>query len=147
MFAFKNVRRIRAVPRDKRHEIRSMTKKDFQLLRCLFAQDIVFIIFGTTLAIFYIYQALKKNQIRTILERTIVNFLQNLVNFLFDIPYCSNFFVFLIVSKAFRHELKRIMYKIIGKDLAPIREEENRQENVGRDNVELNVVSTIVLPA
>ena len=36
IFAFKNVRRIRAIPREKRHQIRSMTKKDFQLLRCLF---------------------------------------------------------------------------------------------------------------
>ena len=46
IFAFKNVRHIRAIPRQQRHQIRSMTKKDFQLLRCLFVQDIVYIIFS-----------------------------------------------------------------------------------------------------
>ncbi len=44
------------------------------------------------------------------------------------------FFVFVIVSKTFQHELKRIIYKIIGRELNPIRQEEN-------------AVNTILLPA
>jgi hypothetical protein len=50
--------------------------------------------------------------------------------------------VFMIGSKSFRHELKRTIYKIIRKDVISIREEENLQRN----NVEINVVSAIVLP-
>ncbi len=145
IFAFKNVRRIRTIPRDKRHQIRSMTKKDFQLLRCLFVQDILFIMFGMLIIIFYIYSAITKNQVRMPLEQAVYNFFRNLLTFLYNIPYCTNFFVFVIVSKSFRHELNREIYKIIGKDLAPMREEENRQEVMAKNNIEINVVSTIVL--
>jgi len=81
--------------------------------------------------------------VRTISEQAIVKFLSNFFTFLYAIPFSTNFFVFMIVSKAFRHELKRTIYKIIGKKLITIREE----ENVGRDNVGMNIVNTIVLPA
>ncbi|CAF1263670.1 unnamed protein product [Adineta steineri] len=147
VFAFKNVRRIRSIPREKRNQIRSMTKKDFQLLRCLFVQDIIFIIFTTLISTFYVFDAITKYQNGTILEQAIRNFLYYFITFLYSTSYSVNIFVFMIVSKAFRHELKRTIYKIIGKDLIPIREEENRQENHERDNVEINVVSTIDLPA
>jgi hypothetical protein len=43
VLSFKNVHHIRTIPREKRQQIRSMKKKDFQLLRCLFVHDIVFI--------------------------------------------------------------------------------------------------------
>ncbi|CAF1565200.1 unnamed protein product [Adineta steineri] len=147
VFAFKNVRRIRSIPREKRNQIRSMTKKDFQLLRCLFVQDVVFLIFGTLISTFYVFDAITKYQNGTILQQGIRNFLYNFMTFIYTASYSTNFFVFIIVSKAFRQELKRTIYKIIGKDLVPIREEENRQENHERDNVEINVVSTIELPA
>jgi hypothetical protein len=42
------------------------------------------------------------------------------------------------LSKSFRNELKRTIYKIRGKDLVPIREEENKQENI------FNVVTPVV---
>ncbi|CAF4142189.1 unnamed protein product [Adineta steineri] len=147
VFALKNVRRIRSIPREKRNQIRSMTKKDFQLLRCLFVQDVIYIIFGTSICIFYVFDAITKYQNGTILEQAIRNFLYTFMTFLYSTSYSVNVFVFIIVSKAFRHELKRTIYKIIGKDLVPIREEENRRENHERDNVEINVVSTIEVPA
>ncbi|CAF1467430.1 unnamed protein product [Adineta steineri] len=147
VFAFKNVHRIRSIPRETRNQIRSMTKKDFQLLRCLFFQDVIFIIFGTLISIFYVVDAITKYQNGTILEQAIRNFLYNFMSFIYSTSYSVNVFTFIIVSKAFRHELKRTIYKIIGKDLVPIREEENRQENHERDNVEINVVSTIEVPA
>ncbi|CAF1263727.1 unnamed protein product [Adineta steineri] len=146
VFALKNVRRIRSIPREKRNQIRSMTKKDFQVLRCLFVQDVIFIIFGTLISIFYVVDAITKYQNGTILEQAIRNFLYNSMTFIYSTSYSVNVFTFIIVSKAFRHELKRTIYKIIGKDLVPIREEENRQENHERDNVEMNVVSIIELP-
>ncbi|CAF1197513.1 unnamed protein product [Adineta steineri] len=143
VFAFKNVQRIRSIPREKRNQIRSMTKKDFQLLRCLFVQDIIFIIFTTLISTFYVFDALTKYQNGTILEQAIRNFLYYFMTFIYSTSYSVNIFVFMIVSKAFRHELKRTIYKIISKDLIPIREEENHE----RDNVEINVVSIIELPA
>ncbi|CAF4038692.1 unnamed protein product [Adineta steineri] len=143
VFAFKNVRRIRSIPREKRNQIRSMTKKDFQLLRCLFVQDVIYIIFGTSISIFYIFDAITKYENGIILEQAIRKFLYDSMTFIYSTSYSVNVFTFIIVSKAFRHELKRTIYKIIGKDLVPIREEENHE----RDNVEINVVSIIELPA
>jgi hypothetical protein len=152
MFAWKNVRRIRALPRQKRiHQIRTMTKKDFQLLRCLFMQDIVYIFFSLLFIIFYVYEVMTKNLVRTSWQTAILNFVEKFIFILYNIYFSSNFLVFIILSKAFRYELKRIIYSIIGKNLYSIRKEENRLNNIGRDNVELNVVvvvvSTIELPA
>jgi len=149
IFAFKNVQRIRSIPRQQRQQIRSMTKKDFQLLRCLFVQDILYIISNIFLNIYYVYAVTTMNETKTILEQVISGFLEESLIFLQLIPCCGSFLVFIIVSKAFRSELKRMVYKIFGKNLTPIREEENNQENAERDNVKLNivVVSTIVSPA
>ena len=58
-------------------------------------------------------------------QQAIYSFLSNIFNFLLLIPYISCFGVLLLFSKAFRHELKRICYKIVGKYLMPLREEEN----------------------
>jgi hypothetical protein len=69
--------------------------------------------------------------------------LQNIFTLLEFIPFCASFFIFIVVSKAFRSELKRM----IGKKLISIRNKENRQGIVRRDSVELNVVNTVVLPA
>ncbi len=149
MFTFKNVRRIRAIPRQQRKQIRSMTKKDFQMLRCLFVQHIVYIVFSIFLSIDYVYGAATSNQIQTPLGQAIDNFVLYFLTFLHDVPFCSSFFIFISVSKAFRTELKRTIYKIVGKDLMAVREEENIQENAGRDNIELNiaVVNPIVSQA
>jgi len=139
MFAFKNVRRIRAVPQQQRKQIRTMTKKDFQLLRCLFAQDIVYIIFSIGLSISTVYQAATMHQMQTPLVQAINAFFYNISIFLHHIPYCASFYIYVVVSKAFRNELKRMVYKICGQKISSTCEEENKQENVGRDNVELNV--------
>jgi len=141
MFAFKKVSHIRIVPRLQRNQIRSMTKRDFQLLRCLFAQDIVYITCSLGTTVYYVYSVTASNQMGTPLEQAIYNFLGNLFTFIYIISYCVSFFIFISISKAFRQELKRIIYKICRKNLMTLREEENRQENI-----ELNVVvvSTIV---
>ncbi len=130
MFAFKNVRRIRAIPRQQRQQIRTMTKKDFQLLRCLFIQDFVYIIFSIGLTVFDVYQAATIHQIRTSLEQAIVDFFYKLFILLNYVPYCASFYILVVASKAFRNELKRMICKLCGKDSITIREEENKQENV-----------------
>jgi predicted PurR-regulated permease PerM len=142
MFTFKNVRHIRIVPSQQRNQIRSMTKKDFQLLSCLFAQDIAHITCSLGLTVYYVYSTATNDQIPTAMEQAINNFLDNLFNFLYSIPNCTVFFIFISISRAFRQQLKRMIYKIFGKDLLVPREEENRQENVELNAV---VVSTVVL--
>ena len=136
VIAFKNVRHIRVVPRQQRNQIRTMTKKDFQLLRCLFAQDIVFVILTLYVNVYFVYSAITKDQIRTPTEQAVVNFVDRSSSFLFNISFCLSFFVFISISKAFRQEVKRMVYKICGIQLAVVREEQNMPENV-----ELNVVT------
>ncbi len=79
-------------------------------------------------------------QMQTPLQQAIVSFVNDFCAFIHHIPFCASFYIFVIVSKAFRNELKRMIYKICGKDLAQIREEQNKQENVENNNLELNVV-------
>ncbi|CAF2713325.1 unnamed protein product [Rotaria sp. Silwood2] len=149
IFAYKNIRHIRCIPRNQRKQVRSMTKKDFQLLRCLFVQDIVYISVSLVPALYSVYATSTRDQIRTPFEETIIYFLQNLFTFIYFTFYASSFFIFVTVSKAFRHELKRFIFKILGKDLAALREEDNKPENMEQNNTNLNipVVSTIVIPA
>ena len=147
VLSFKNVRHIRAVPRKQRQQIRLMTKKDFQLLRCLFVQDVVYISVSIILSLYSIYQTVTRNQIRSSLKQTIDDSLYKIFIFIFSTFFCSGFFVFISVSKAFRHEVKQLIFKMLGKDLIPLREEENQQENVKQNCVELRpaVVSTIAI--
>ncbi|CAF1201453.1 unnamed protein product [Rotaria sp. Silwood1] len=143
IFAYKNVRHIRCISRNRQYQIRTMTKKDFQLLRCLFIQDIVYIFVSLIPALYSVYTTSTKDQIRTPLEESIVYFLQSLFTFIYFTFYGSSFFIFFIVSKAFRHGLKRFIFKIIGKELMTLREEDNRQEN--NENLNIPVVSKIIL--
>jgi len=147
IMAFKNVRQIRSVPRQQRQQFRTMNKKDFQLLRCLYVQDIIYIIFISFPSIYGVYTAVTQNNARLPLEQAIVDFITDFGTFIHHIPYCASFFIFISVSKAFRQEIKRMAYKMCGKNLVVVQEERHRHENDARDAIELNVVvSTIVLP-
>jgi len=143
VYTFKNVRQIRQIPRTQRaQQIRSMTNKDFQLLRCLYLQDICFLVPGITTALFNIYQVTIANKKYgdAQLQHAIVDFVSKFLIFLFDTYYPLNFLVFIIVSKAFRNEIKRLSYKMFGKQLNIIREEKEKR----RARAELNeTISTI----
>lgn len=116
IISFKNIRRIRKISRWQRtHHIRSITKKDFQILRCLFIHDIIYLISEIFSSVFYVYMTITKFQTRTPWEKAMSNFLSDLFIFFSFIYYCVSFFVFIIVSKAFRNEFKRLVYKIFGK--------------------------------
>jgi len=137
---FKNARRIRAIPRQQRREIRTMNKKDFQLLRCLYVHNIVYIICSILLVVSIGYSETLNLRTSTPMEQAVSNFLSNIGALLHHIPYCTSFFIFANVSRAFRLELKRLAYNIRRKDLATVRKEPTR------NNIELNnVVSTIVI--
>ncbi|UJR23070.1 hypothetical protein I4U23_026094 [Adineta vaga] len=130
LLSFKNIRHIQVVPRQQRNQRRTMTKKDFQLLRCLFAHGIVYIIFRIGINLYYGYDAITRGQQRSELRRIIEVLINDFLTFLFNASYCLSFFIYISISKTFRHELKRILWKVCGKDVMPMREEENRQDNL-----------------
>jgi len=140
IFAYKNVRRIRAIPaRQQRRQVRSMSKKDFQLLRCLYVHDIVYIVCSIPVNIYYVYETATKNIPRTAIRSAIENFSLNFFTFLHDIPYCISFLIFLFVSRAFQTELKRMVNMVFRRDIITIRSEE--ENNVKQNAVVVVVVS------
>ncbi|CAF3833515.1 unnamed protein product [Adineta steineri] len=146
VLSFKNVRHIQTVPRQERRQIRTMNKKDFQLLRCLYIHNIMFIICSTLTLINIGYGTAIKYQTVTSFEQAIQTFLTLLNTFIHSIPFCTSFFIFISISRAFRLELKRFLYRIYGKNLTTVRDEDNHQPVSSRKNIELRrVVSTIVV--
>ena len=115
LVSFKNIRHIGIIPRQQRNQVRSMTKKDFQLLRCLFAHGIVYIVFRMGINLYYGYAAVTRNLIRTQLHQAIDTLLNDFLSLLFNISYCISFFIYVVISKAFRQELNRMVYKMFGK--------------------------------
>jgi hypothetical protein len=148
VLAFKNVRHIRNGPRQHGRQIRTMNKKDLQLLRCLYVHNIVYIICSILIVVSIGYSVKLNLGTSTPMEQAVSNFLTNIGAFLHCIPYCVSFVIFISVSKAFRLEFKRFIYKICRKDLTAVREEQNHQQEPARDNIELNnVVNTIAVHA
>jgi hypothetical protein len=140
ILAFKNVRRIRAVPRQQRKQIRSMTKKDFQLLRCLYIHNIVYIITTLLLSGSVVYSRILKFQTYSPKNQAIDMFLTHLGSFVHYIPHCSSFVIFASMSKAFRQELKRGAYRMCGKDPTVVARGED--ENIpGEDGTRENAVA------
>lgn len=130
ILSFKNVRRIRAIPRRQRREVRWMTKKDFQLLRCLFLQIVVYILVTICSTFYSLHKVITRDQQHSPLKRAIVDFLENIFTITYFIFFCSSFFIFICVSKAFRQEMKQLIYKMVGKDLPVLsREEEHAHED------------------
>ncbi|UJR17009.1 hypothetical protein I4U23_003907 [Adineta vaga] len=127
-----NVRLIRAIPRQQRQQIRAMNKKDFQLVRCLFAHDIVYIGGNIFINLYYIYIVIRFDREMSPLESVISSFFNNFFTMLQQLSFCTTFFIFISLSKAFRNELRRIIYKMVKKNLVPIQDEENNnnQENI-----------------
>ena len=154
ILSFKNVRRIRTVPRQQRKEIRSMTRKDFQLLRCLYAHSVVYILCSLPISFSIVRSTTVRYQNRTPLEQAVDTFLNDVGAFLHYFPYCTSFFIFVSMSKAFRYELKRWAYLICSKDPATIQtggdDENNHQpQDVGGETIDIPsaVVCNSILPA
>ncbi|CAF1161566.1 unnamed protein product [Adineta steineri] len=131
VLSFKNVRQIRILPRQERRQLRTMKKKDFQLLRCLFVQGIVFTFFSMFIAADFTYQAAERDQTQTPRNEAISTFVYNLFTTLYNTPFCANFYIFVSFSKAFRQDVKQVIRKMLGKDIiAPREEEPNNGENI-----------------
>ena len=142
VLTLKNVRRNRTVPHQKRQQIRTMHKKDFQLLRCLYAHNISYIICSTLAVISAIYNSVIHYRIPTSFEQALNIFLVGIGTFSYSIPYCISFFIFLLGSKAFRQELKRFFYRLAGNDIQGTRGEEVAENNIPTSNP---IINTIVI--
>ena len=129
ILSFKNVRRIQSIPRQQRQNIRSMNKKDFQLLRCLYVHNIIYILCSIVLAVGVIFSTVTQRQLQTSVGQEVSNFLNSFGSFLHHIPYCVSFFIFVYFSKAFRMELKKIMFKICGQNLIAATEDDQHQHH------------------
>jgi hypothetical protein len=146
ILAFNNVRHARLVPREQRKRIRSMTRKDHQLFRCLCIHNIIYIIFSILIVCSIVYNRLIKFQSRTAVEQATDLFINNLGSFLYHIPYCSSFFIFISMSKAFRQAFRRTIFKCFNKDAIDVRDNEqnrNEVETKYHGEVQLAIVSTI----
>ncbi|CAF0843331.1 unnamed protein product [Adineta steineri] len=141
IYTFKNIHHIRTNPNQQRQQIRTMNKKDFQLLRCLFVQDIAYISCSFCSTIYNVYAAVIMDQKQTLLVQAIDSFSSNLFSSVYKINNALMIFIFIGVSKAFRQEVKRLFYRIFGKKLTPLREEDIKQQN----SVELNVVASNIV--
>ena len=128
-FAFKNVRKIIIVRRSQSQQIRTMTKKDFQLLRCLFAHNIIYIIFSLGMSIYPVYQMISFAKIKSPIEQLISDFFLTVVYTLHHIPYCVNFYIYFIISRAFRNEVKRKVSRLFRQQVVPINEEDMNNNN------------------
>lgn len=145
ILSFKNVHRNRLEPRHHRQRVHTMHKKDFQLLRCLFVRDLVYIVCNIVLASYSTYKAVARYEPITPEDRAMDEFLFNLSSIIRHIPFCTSFLVYVSVSKAFRQELKRLACGISSADQPVSRGAEQNEHEQGRNNAELNVVSTISL--
>ena len=145
ILSFKNVRRIRSIPRRQRRTGRIMRKKDFQLLRCLFAKDIIYIIFNAYQCIYFLYKLDPKSRPQTNSEREHDTFIFNLGESIQYIPSCVTFIIYTIISRAFRQTCKRVTWKMFGKDFNVTREEDLNEQEIERNGNELVVVSTIAI--
>ena len=125
VLSYKKVHRFRSVSRQQRQTVRTMRKKDFQLLRCLFAKDVIYIIFTTYICTYFLYKLHPQSRPQTAWQSELDRFIFNLGCFLCYIPSSVNFFIFAIISKAFRQSCKLLFWKMIGQDLNITRDGES----------------------
>ena len=145
ILSLKKVHQIRLISRQQGHQVRSMHKKDFQLLRCLFAHNIIYILCNIFLATLTTYKAIINYQPLTPSEEALDNFLMNVGVCLRHISYCTSFFIYIGISKAFRREFLNLYYKFHNKNQQVMPGEENNEQEARQDNVELRVINAIVI--
>lgn len=144
ILSFKNVHQIRSIPRRQRQTIRMMRKRDFQLLRCLFLKDIIYILCNTLLWIYAIYKSIPQVHILSLWQRHFDVFMHDLGSLIHHIPFCLDFYAYILVSKAFRHDFKQWIWKIIGKEMNTLREDEINEAEARREVQQSIAISTII---
>ncbi|CAF1314980.1 unnamed protein product [Adineta ricciae] len=135
ILSFQNVRRIRNISRQqRRNQIRTMKKKDFQLLHCLFVQNLVFITFAFLVNSNFVYGTILRESSPTSLPYIIQQFLDQFLSVLYNIPYCTNFYIFIFMSKSFRQDVYRLVLKLFRKESMVSGDDENNEHHIAVAN-------------
>ena len=142
--SFRNVRHIRSIPRRQRQTVRTMRKKDFQLLRCLFAKNIIYLTCDSVLFVYFIYKSIPKSQVQSSWDQNRDTFIFKVGSLIYHIPSCVGFYTYVIISKAFRQSFKRLIWKLFGKDVSIIREQEQHDQEIQCEAKECIMISIII---
>jgi len=86
----------------------SASSKDRQLALILVMDIIVYTPFSFSLAVFLMYQQITQIYIVTIDQVLMQTILTNIFLAIACVPFCTSFYANLIVSKAFRNEVKKV---------------------------------------
>ena len=122
-----------------------MRKKDFQLIRCLYVHNILYILCAIIPTVTTVYSTIRMSQTQTPLEQVVVQFLTNIGALIFAIPYSTNFIIFVCISKSFRQELKQYATCLRSRstNVTIIQPEETNQheQQSYRNDTQLNTIS------
>jgi hypothetical protein len=112
----RSVRRVRPVPVLSRtrttvgsYRLNTVHAKDRQLIRIIFIDIIVYIIFNSILTIMIMYQQVTQLNIKSFTQSALELLMINVSIFIYYIPYCIGCYTKFIVSKAFRREMKTVL--------------------------------------
>ena len=103
--SFKTIHRIHKYSDS---QLRPIKKRDFQLLRCLFVYNVVYILTNISSTIHAVYTEITRKQSRTESQQVLQNFFGDLFTFIGFIFYASSFFIFFTISKSFRRNFKKL---------------------------------------
>jgi hypothetical protein len=86
-------------------------KRNQQLIRMLLTEILISIIFDFIHPSVLLYSQITQYQVKNYSQIIIKQFVISISTFILHIPYCVSFYTNLIVSKAFRREVKNLIWK------------------------------------
>jgi len=86
----------------------SPSSKDRQFVSMLIMDIIIYALFSFVLAIYFMYQQITQNYVKSSDRIQVENNVRNLCFFSINIPCCTSFYANLIVSKTFRNDVKKV---------------------------------------
>ncbi|CAF3918776.1 unnamed protein product [Adineta steineri] len=89
----------------------STSAKDRQLIFMLLMDVIIYALFSFVFAIFLMYQQITQYHIKSNQQIQIENIVRYLCLFITGIPFCISCYANLIVSKTFRNEIKKVIFR------------------------------------
>jgi hypothetical protein len=117
LYSINNIRDVRRVRVTRNEPVgvstvaidsQTLSSKDRQLVFMLIMDIIIYALFSFVLAIYFMYQQITQNYVKSSDRIQVENNVRNLCFFSINIPCCTSFYVNLIVSKTFRNEVKKV---------------------------------------
>ena len=108
LWSIRNIRQMKQ-KRIVRNTSSITNAKDRQLVRMLFVDISIYILFNTIMPIVLIRNDITKNQLKTFEQKTIDTFLASVAIYSAHIPFCITSYAYLFISKTFQQELKWII--------------------------------------